>query len=104
MFIALFAFSPVFLLSLGLTLFLGFCLQLFMSTNITLMQVLAPDHIRGRVSSIRFVIMGLMPAGIFAMGAAAEAVGPTPTVAAMGALGTLSMLAILVAIPGLRRV
>ena len=103
-FIALFAFSPVFLLSLGLTLFLGFCLQLFMSTNITLMQVLAPDHIRGRVSSIRFVIMGLMPAGIFVMGVAAENVGPTPTVAAMGALGTLSMLVILAAIPGLRRV
>ena len=103
-FIALFAFSPFFLLSLGLTIFLGFCLQLFMSTNITLMQVLAPDHIRGRVSSIRFVIMGLMPAGIFAMGAAAETLGPTPTIAAMGALGTLSMLAILAVIPSLRRV
>ena len=103
-FIALFAFSPVFLLSLGLTFFLGFCLQLFMSTNITLMQVLAPDHIRGRVSSIRFVIMGLMPIGIFGMGAAAETLGPTPTVAAMGVLGTLSMLVILAAIPGLRRV
>ena len=75
-----------------------------MSTNITLMQVLAPDHIRGRVSSIRFVIMGLMPAGIFAMGAAAETLGPTPTIAAMGALGTLSMLAILAVIPSLRRV
>ena len=103
-FIALFALSPVFLLSLGLTLFLGFCLQLFMSTNITLMQVLAPDHIRGRVSSIRFVIMGLMPAGIFALGAAAETLGPVPTVVAMGALGTLSMLVILAVIPGLRRV
>ena len=42
------------------------------TTNITAMQLMAPDHLRGRVMSLRVFTMGLSPIGVMFMGALSE--------------------------------
>ena len=53
----------------------------------TVVQVTSPDHIRGRVVSVRFLVMGLMPFGALSMGALAETLGASTSVAGVGTLG-----------------
>jgi MFS family permease len=103
-FIVLFALSTVYLLSLVLVLLVGFLFQIFMTSNFTLVQVIVPDHIRGRVLSIRMIAIGLGPIGMLLLGAGAQAFGPAQATAAMGAIATLLVAIILVAMPVLRRV
>ena len=103
-FIVLFAISTVYLLSLALVLCVGFFFQIFMTSNFTLVQVISPDYIRGRVLSIRMVALGLGPIGMVLLGTGAELFGPATATAAMGAIATVLVVIILIAIPSLRRV
>ncbi|MBI2856547.1 MAG: MFS transporter [Chloroflexi bacterium] len=102
--IVFFAFSTVYLLSLLLLLLIGFLTQIFMTSNFTLVQVSAPDYIRGRVLSLRMIAMGVGPLGMFALGATSEAIGAPRATAVMGAISLVLTMAIMMAIPLLRRV
>lgn len=102
--IALFALSPIFLLSLFFSLSLGVLSQIFLTNTFTLIQVLSPDHIRGRVISINSVIFGLVPLGQFALGIAAEVMSTPLAVTAFGGLFLLFAAVIVLAVPALRRV
>ena len=45
-----------------------------------IMQLIAPEHLRGRVMSLRVSMMGLSWIGVLALGALAEIVGAANTV------------------------
>jgi MFS family permease len=50
--------------------------SLHMTTNQTVIQLLAPDHLRGRLTSILQLVQLINPVGIFAAGAFADHYGP----------------------------
>ncbi len=64
-------------------------------TTNTMLQVIVPDHLRGRVMSIYALDRGLMAAGALMAGVSAHFVGAPVTVSAMGLL--VILLALLVA-------
>ena len=103
-FIALFAMSKVFLLSLVLVLLVGYLFQIFMTSNFTLVQVISPDHIRGRILSIRMIAIGIGPVGMVMLGAAAEEWGAGTATAIMGLISTVLLLAVLLTMSAVRRV
>ena len=81
------------LVASGLVLFIaGFFQAVYMATNQSIIQLLAPDHLRGRVLSIWMLSWGLTPLGLLPMAVVAETVG-TPVAMVMG--GVLSILVVL---------
>ena len=81
----------------------GACQIMFMATTNTLLQMLTPDALRGRVMSLYMLDRGLMPAGALMAGVTAHFVGAPSTVAFMG--GIVIVLALLVAwrVPRMRQ-
>lgn len=56
--------SHNYLLSLGLSMFTGFCMITFAATANTTLQTIAPDHLRGRVMSVYMLVFnGTTPIG-----------------------------------------
>jgi MFS family permease len=70
-----FAASQTVLLSSLCALCLGVCLVTYQTQNQTLLQILAPSHLRGRVMSIYLLNRGLVPLGTLLAGALAEHLG-----------------------------
>ena len=99
----LFALSSVFAVSLAMMVVVGGVLQIAMTSNITLVQMAAPDYIRGRVLGIRYVIMTTGPLGILLLGVAAEVFGPAVALASMGLFSMVLVTLITLAIPELRQ-
>jgi MFS transporter, DHA1 family, staphyloferrin A biosynthesis exporter len=81
----------------------GACQITFMATTNTLLQMLTPDALRGRVMSLYMLDRGLMPAGALMAGVTAHLVGAPWTVACMG--GIVIVLALVVAwrVPRMRQ-
>ena len=104
LFIALFAYSTLYLLSLALVLVVGYLFQIFMTSNFTLVQIISPDYVRGRVLSIRMIAAGMAPVGMLMLGVGAETWGAPVATASMGILSLVLVCAILVGIPSVRRV
>jgi MFS family permease len=68
----------------------------------SLMMTLVPDGLRGRVSSLDWMVsIGLIPLSFAITGPIAQAVGATTTLLAAGCLGGAAMIAFL-AVPGVR--
>ena len=103
-FIILFSLSTIYLLSLVIVFCVGFLFQIFMASNFTFVQLIAPDHIRGRVLSIRMIAFGLSPIGMILLGTSAEMFGPATATAGAGAISALLIVVLLIAIPILKRV
>jgi MFS family permease len=101
--IVLFALSPWFALSLPLSAATGFLMQGFFVSNMTLLLIITPDALRGRVVSMRLLVMGASPVGQFLIGAAAERVGTPLAVATSGALCAVLLTAFLITAPSLRK-
>ena len=101
--LALFAISSIFAVSLVMVVVVGVVLQITLTSNITLVQMAAPDYIRGRVMGIRYIIMTAGPLGILLLGAAAEILSPAVALVLMGLLALVLVMLILVAIPELRQ-
>lgn len=100
--LALFALSQIYPLSIILGLGLGLCVQLFMTSNMTAVQLATPDYVRARVISMRFILIGLGPIGIIGTGLLAEAFGAVPTVVAMGLANCVFVGLVLLLIPAIR--
>ena len=100
--LTLFALSNYYLLALALALGLGLCTQSFMTSNMTIIQLATPDYVRARVISIRFILVGLGPVGIMAMGIAAETFGAVPSIIAMSSLNIVFVALVLLLFPSLR--
>jgi Na+/melibiose symporter-like transporter len=80
----LFSFSSWFYLSLVLIFLVGIMEMFSRTINQTLVQLLAPDELRGRILGIYMLDRGLRPLGGFVMGAAASLLG-APLALSVGA-------------------
>ena len=101
--VLLFAISTLFWLSLVLVVIVGFMMQVFLTSNITLVMISCPDHIRGRVLGIRMIVVGISPAGMLLLGLGAEAFGPRLSLGLMSGIGLALTAAIILGIRELRR-
>ncbi len=101
--LALFAFSRSFWTSVILLLPVGFSMMVQMASSNTLIQVMVPDRLRGRVMAVySMMFMGMAPFGAFFAGSLADRFGAPRTVE-LGALGCLvGSLAYLLYLPDLR--
>lgn len=70
----------------------GFCLIASMASANTILQMLCPDHLRGRVMALySMMFMGMAPFGALLAGSLAHAMGARATVTACGLLCVLGM-------------
>lgn len=100
--LALFAFSPWWQLSLVLVALTSACSAVYMAQNNTVIQLMVADEYRGRVMSVYLMTFGLMPFGTLPMGALAEALGAPAAVAMHGVLSTLVIILVAIKLPALR--
>jgi MFS family permease len=77
--LALFSISPSFLLALGLLLLANMFSNISQTINNTLIQLLAHNEVRGRMSSFTMLSFGLTPLGVLPIALAAEKYGITST-------------------------
>lgn len=84
---------------------LGACQVVYYATTNTLVQVLVPPRLRGRVMSLYILTSsGLIPIGNVLAGVVAERATPTVAVGAGAVLTTLGALAVAWLVPELRRI
>jgi MFS family permease len=90
--LALAAFSPWFLPALALVFIGHACSAVFTALNNTAIQILIPDEVRGRVSSLMMMSFSLPMFGTLPVSAAAEAYGAPLAVGVSCALGVVFAL------------
>lgn len=70
----------------------GFFEMIFLTTNMTLLQLSIPDAVRGRVTGIISLSSGLMPVGAFFAGVGADLIGPRAmTLVLAGTIGAIAV-------------
>ena len=89
-----FAFSTALWMALVCMLLAGFFEMIFLTTNMTLLQLSIPDSLRGRVMGIVSLRSGLMPVGAFIAGIGADLVGPRAMTIVFG--GIIAGIALIV--------
>jgi MFS family permease len=99
-----FGLSRDFLLSIALLAVSGMSDTVSVVIRSTLLQVLTPDHLLGRVASVNAIFIGSSnEIGAFESGTAARLIGTVPAVV-LGGLATLVVVAVTaLKVPGLRR-
>jgi MFS family permease len=104
LFLVIFSQTSSFRLALVVLVGVGSCQVLFNATVNTLLQMIVPDQLRGRVMSIYMLDRGLMPAGALLAGTSAHFIGAPATTALMGS--TVFFLALFLAwrVPLIRQV
>jgi len=80
----------------------GFFQMFFLASTATMLQLLVPDELRGRVMSLYMLDRGFMPAGALFAGTSAHFIGAPMTVATMGAIVILLTLVVAWRIPAIR--
>ena len=80
----------------------GWFFQLVMTGNFTLVQVLTPDHLRGRVLSVRLIVFGMQPFALLITGWIAEGHGAPMAVTLTGAMAFFCAVGALLLFPALR--
>jgi len=99
----LFSVSRSFWLSAGILAFTGFFMMMQMAASNTLLQVLTPDALRGRImAAYSMMFMGMAPFGALGAGASAHRLGAPVTVAAGGVVSILGGLVFARHLPGMR--
>jgi MFS family permease len=86
LFLALFALSRIYLLSLVLLVLIGATQMLYFTTNQALIQLSTPDELRGRVMGVYMLNQGLVPFGSLFAGVLAGLLGAPDAVLLMGLL------------------
>jgi MFS family permease len=88
--------SSAWLLIVPLFVGLGLSSSVFTATNSARLQVITPNQLRGRVMSINTLLfMGSTPIGSLIVGGMAQDAGVQPTVATMGGICVLGVVAAL---------
>lgn len=101
-FLALFSLSPWFLLALPLVFIANVFASVYGTLNNTAVQLLIPDHLRGRVSSFLLMSFSLPLLGTLPVSAVAEVYGAPFAVAAAAILAILVSVAFYLGSPKLR--
>ena len=84
---------------------LGACQVLYYATTNTLLQVLVPARLRGRVMSLYILTSwGLIPVGNLLAGAVAERSSPTLALVAGGLVTLVAVVVVALGVPELRRI
>ena len=100
-----FAASRIVPLSVVALAVLGACQVLYYATTNTLLQVLVPARLRGRVMSLYILTSwGLIPVGNLLAGAVAERSSPTLALMAGGVVTLVAVVTVALAVPELRRI
>jgi MFS family permease len=81
----------------------GIFQMFFLASTATLLQMIVPDHLRGRVLSLYMLDRGFMPLGAMFAGTSAHFIGAPLTVAIMGAIVIVLALLVAWAIPAIRK-
>jgi MFS transporter, DHA1 family, staphyloferrin A biosynthesis exporter len=102
--LVLFALSRWFPLSLLLLTLCGAFQMLYFTTNQTVIQLTAPEELRGRVLGVYMLNQGLLPLGSLFAGALADLATAPVAVAVMGTLVALLALTVGLRSPEMRRV
>ncbi|HUK53369.1 MAG TPA: MFS transporter [Candidatus Binatia bacterium] len=99
----LFSFSRNFWLSLILLMPVGYSIMLQSAATNTLLQSMAPDHLRGRVMALySMMFMGMVPFGSLGAGFTASRLGAPITVALGGAACMMGAFVFARRLPGMR--
>jgi predicted MFS family arabinose efflux permease len=99
----LFAASTWLVLSIGIMGLLGVAQAIYLASNTTLVQLAAPDHLRGRVQSVFMMTFGLMPLGALPQGILADLIGAPVVIASTGLLAFLVVVVFAIRSPAIRR-
>ena len=91
---------PLALLALVLV---GIFQMFFLASTATILQMIVPDELRGRVLSLYMLDRGFMPLGALFAGTAAHFIGAPLTVATMGTIVILLTLIVAWLIPAIRK-
>ena len=103
-FLILFSQATSFWPAIGLLVGVGACQVLFMATTNTMLQLIVPDALRGRVMSIYMLDRGLMPVGALMAGVTAHFIGAPATVWMMGSVVILLAVVVAWRVPLLREI
>ena len=99
-----FGLSRNFFLSTALLAFSGMVDTISVVVRSTLLQVLTPDHLLGRVASVNAIFIGSSnELGAFESGTAARLIGTVPSVVLGGALTLVVVAVTAIKVPSLRR-
>jgi MFS family permease len=81
---------------------IGLSMMVFRVNNNTLVQILAPDELRGRVMSIYLMDQALMPLGSAMLGACADVFSITDAIVGSGILGLAVMFTVMASVKQMR--
>jgi MFS family permease len=101
-FLILFSQITYFPLALVSLVLVGIFQMLFLASTNTILQMIVPDKLRGRVMSLYMLDRGFMPAGALFAGVTAHFIGAPWTVAIMGAIVIVLALVVAWRVPALR--
>jgi len=101
-FLVLFSQITWFPLALVVLVLVGIFQMLFLASTATILQMMVPDELRGRVLSLYMLDRGFMPLGALFAGATAHFIGAPLTVAIMGAIVILLTLVVTWLVPAIR--
>jgi MFS family permease len=89
-------------LALVMLVLVGIFQMFFLASTATILQMIVPDALRGRVLSLYMLDRGFMPLGALFAGTAAHFIGAPITVAIMGAIVIVLTLIVAWLVPALR--
>jgi MFS transporter, DHA1 family, staphyloferrin A biosynthesis exporter len=101
-FLILFSQITSFWLALVVLVAVGGFQMLFLASTNTMLMLIVPDELRGRVMSLYMLDRGLMPAGALFAGVVAHFIGAPLTVAIMGAIVIVLALMVAWGVPAIR--
>ncbi len=101
-FLILFSQITWFPLALAALVLVGIFQMFFLASTATILQMIVPDELRGRVLSLYMLDRGFMPLGAMFAGTAAHFIGAPMAVASMGGIVILLTLAVAWLIPAIR--
>jgi len=102
---AIILFSQItwFPLALVMLVIVGIFQMFFLASTATMLQMIVPDELRGRVLSLYMLDRGFMPLGALFAGTSAHFIGAPTTVAIMGAIVIVLTALVAWRIPAIRQ-
>ena len=82
--------------------FIGFSVMMFRVNNNTLVQMLSPDHLRGRVMSIYHIDLALTPIASAILGVIADVFSTPAAMATSGIVGMVSIILLMIFVKEIR--